>query len=189
MPLERVEVAERRRPEDRRPEAQVRAGEDSVVILAARLEPLDQLGERVDPQTRGEMVVEGRERRAEQDAVVGPTWIRRSEPTPGDLEVKPSGRRIIERRREPPWRTGGPVPLADVGDLHAPSLARGFLYGEVPNPATHPANSSYEVASSSAALECRPRAALGNKSAPPLGAPVEYASGILAGFRPPVRTA
>src|SRR5439155_23604905 len=86
--LERIEIAEARWPEDRWAERQVRSSKHGVVVLV-RYEAVDQLGQRLDSQAPGQMVVERRDRLAEEDAIVGQVAIGGDRPTPGDLEIDP----------------------------------------------------------------------------------------------------
>jgi hypothetical protein len=62
--LEGVEVAQARGPQDRRPERDIARGQDRIVVVATAREPLDKLGERLDPEPSREVVVEGRDRLA-----------------------------------------------------------------------------------------------------------------------------
>ena len=64
MALERVEVAQRRRPEDRRAEREVGGVEHGRVVVVARREPSTRSRERLDPQAAAEVVVERRQRLA-----------------------------------------------------------------------------------------------------------------------------
>jgi hypothetical protein len=69
------------------------------------------------------MVVEGRDRLAVEDPIVGEVRIGRDGPATGDLEVDPVAwsSRIVdfaEARDEPPRRSCWSVGLADVGQLH-----------------------------------------------------------------------
>ena len=65
--LEGVEVAQRRRPQDRRSEAEIGRREHGVVVVdvAAGLEGIDELGQGLDPVPRGQVIVEGRDRGTE----------------------------------------------------------------------------------------------------------------------------
>ena len=114
MALEGVEVADRRRPEDRRPEHELAGWQDCVVIVGARLESFDEVAQGIDAQAAGEMVVEGRQRLPVERRIMGQGRPGRDRPPSRDLEVQPANRRSIrafERRREPPWCPGGRVPL------------------------------------------------------------------------------
>src|SRR5204863_6632566 len=70
--LERIEVAEGRWVEDRRPEPEIAGIEDGLVVtsIAARDETLDELGQRLDPEAAGEVVVQRAYRLAVQDPVM-----------------------------------------------------------------------------------------------------------------------
>ena len=120
MPLERVEVAQRRRSKEGRPEGEVGRLEDGVVVagIAARLEAVEELAERRDPQPPSEQVVERRQRPPVEDAVVGQVRVPGDGPPAGDLEIDPFPTVLIDGRGEPPRRTGRGVVLLDMGDLH-----------------------------------------------------------------------
>ena len=119
--LERVEVADRGRPQDRRPERDVGGGEHGVVVLVARLEAVEQVAQRLDAQPAREVLVEGRHRLAEEDRVVREGGSRADRAPARDLEVEPATRCLpassaaASRHGAP----GGRVSFADVGDLHA----------------------------------------------------------------------
>ncbi len=93
MPLERVEVAERRRPQDRRSEPEVRGLEDSIVRpvpgTAGHGEPVDELAEGLDPEAAVEVIVERCDRLPEQDRVVAPLGVGGQQSSPNHLEVEP----------------------------------------------------------------------------------------------------
>ena len=126
VPLEGVEVTERRRAEDRGAEGEVVGVEDRVVPGGVtRDEPLDQVDERGHAKAAGEMVVEGRDRLAVERAVVGQVRVRADGAPPGDLEVHPARAAGIERRRQAPVGSCGGVSFSDVGETHRPSLAKG----------------------------------------------------------------
>jgi hypothetical protein len=140
MALERVEVAEARWPEDRRTEPEVGGVEDRVVVagvvvagvvvarIVARVDPrdkaLDQLDERLDPETAGEMVVEVRDRLAMDDVIVRQVSIGGDGSPSSDLQVDPMaglGRVTVARpksRRESPRRAGRRVHVAHMRQLH-----------------------------------------------------------------------
>ncbi len=131
--LERIEVAERRRPKDGWPELQIRGIQDRIVVridlaAAGAAGALEQVGERLHPKTAGEVLVEGQDREPEEDAVVGPPLVGGGQPASGDLEVQPGARlrlglgAVTKCRRQPPGRAGRRVSLADVGDSHVGSL-------------------------------------------------------------------
>ena len=71
------------------------------------------------------MLVERRQRLAEEDGVVGEPRIGRDRPAPGDLEVQPpaGALRAVERAGQAPRSAGRGMTLADVGDSHGGSLA------------------------------------------------------------------
>ena len=102
MALEGVEVAHRRRPEDRRPEHELTGRLDGVVVVAARPEPFDEVAQGVDPQAAREMVVEGRHRLAVEHRIVREGGPRAHRASTRNLEVQPATRRLawIERRRQ-----------------------------------------------------------------------------------------
>ena len=131
MLLERVEVAHRRGSQDGRAEGQVRRVQDRVVIgvsrTAGRAKALDQLDQRADPEPSGEVVVEGRDRLAEQDRVVRAARIGGQEPATHDLEVEP-GLSRARRSGEAPRRARRAVSFADVRDPH-PSGRSGRIVG------------------------------------------------------------
>jgi len=120
--LEGIEVAEARRSQDRRPERQVGGVEDRLVLGCGGGVALEQLGQRLDPQAARQVVVQGRDRLAEEDRVVGAAWVLDHQALPRLFEVQP-GHRLrarIARGSQPPGRAGRGVPLADVSDLHRP---------------------------------------------------------------------
>ena len=77
---------------------------------AARHEALDQLAQRLDPQPTREVVVERRDRLAEERRVVGQRRIGGDGAATGDLEIEPARRRLagVERRGEAPGAPAGP---------------------------------------------------------------------------------
>ena len=115
--LEAVSIAKRRWREDRRTEPDRLRVEDRVVVLVACFESVDDVPECSDPKPASQ-----RRRRGSRSAGgTGPIRARASasagdRPTPGRLQVEPPT--VVERRREPPWRAGRRVPLADVGEPH-----------------------------------------------------------------------
>jgi hypothetical protein len=113
--------------QDGRPEGKIRRVQDGVVIgvsrTAGRREALDQLGQPVDPEPSCEVVVEVRDRLAEQDRVVLPPGIRCDEPTPDDVKVEP-GALCTCRGGQAPRRTGRAVTFADVRDPHPGIVSR-----------------------------------------------------------------
>ena len=121
--LEGVEVAQAGRVEDGRPEVQVGRVEDRLVVLLGRDEVVDELAEGGHPQAAGKMRVERRDRPPEDGAVVRPARVGGDQATAGHLEVEPLGRLEVEGRRQPVGRPRRRMALADVGDLHASSLA------------------------------------------------------------------
>ena len=102
--FEGVEVAHRRRPEDRRPEHELTGRLDGVVVLPARLESFDEVAQGVDPQAAREMVVEGRHRLAVERRIVREGGPRAHRASTRNLEVQPATRGLawIERRRQTP---------------------------------------------------------------------------------------
>ncbi len=121
MALERVEVAERGRAEDRGAEGEVIGVEDGVVLrgTAPGGEAVDEIGQGLHAQAARQVVVERRHALAVQHAVVGEVGIGRDRSTAGHLEVDPSGFGI-ERRRQAPFGSCGGVSFADVGETHRP---------------------------------------------------------------------
>ena len=96
----------------------------AVVVLGARLEPLHQVRQCGDPEAAGQVIVEGRDRLAEERGVVGqgrvaPATARRR----ADIEVEPARRRVVERRRQSPRRPGRRVPFPDMGQSHSAAVA------------------------------------------------------------------
>ena len=120
--LERVEVAERRRAKDRRPEAQLACLEDRVVLLrpAARAEPVHQLAQGRHAQPTGQMLVERRHRHPVQNGVMGSVadLQRRRAAGQTSRSIQCSAARRVQCRGQPPRRSGRRVALADVGDPH-----------------------------------------------------------------------
>ena len=110
--LEGVEVAEVSAAEDRRAESQGRCVHRLVGVRR------QQVGQGVHAQAGGEVRVEGRDRLAEKDAVVGAAGLGGDERAPSGLEVEPARAFGVERGGEAPRRAGGSVALPDVGDLH-----------------------------------------------------------------------
>jgi len=139
--LEGVEVAQRWRPQDRRPEDEVPGREHRLVsvVRVARREAINEVAERLDAEPAGQKRVERRDRLSMQRRVVGEVGPSRDSAPPGDLEVQPCDRFLgappiaaTERRREPPRRTSRTVPLADVRDLHASeSIGRPTAAGSI----------------------------------------------------------
>ena len=121
--LEGVEVAQARRVEDGRPEGEVGRVEDRLVVLLGRDEVVDKLAEGGHPQAAGEMRIERRDRPPEDRAVMRATRVGGDQATAGNLEVEPLGCFEVEGRRQPVGRPRRRMALADVGDLHAASLA------------------------------------------------------------------
>ena len=97
---------------------------DGVVLpgSASRDEALDELREGLDPQSGGEVVVEGRHRAAVQRAVVGEVGVGGDRPAARDLEVGPACSAGVERGGEAPWGAGRRVSFADVGEAHRPEV-------------------------------------------------------------------
>ena len=124
--LEGVEVAERRRPQDRRPEGEIR-----LVQARPRHRRPARRRRAAKPSTsspsasirrpRASTLVEGRERLPEEDRVVRPPRIGGDEPPPDDLEVQP---RALASAPPPPAARAprGAVALANMADPHARSL-------------------------------------------------------------------
>ena len=121
--FERIEVSQRWRLQDRRPEPKPGRVEDRVVV-AVRIGPVravgprnegpHQLRERLDPHARGKVRVECRDRRAVEDGVMGEPLVGGHPPPSGDLEIEPARGLFawIERRSQPPRRTRRPVQLS-----------------------------------------------------------------------------
>ena len=127
MALEGVEVAQRRRAQDRRPEGEVGGAEDGRVVVIARLEPVDEVAQRLDPEAAREVVVERRERASVDGGVV----LERRSGADGapTARTSRSSQRAgaspgVERDGQSPARTRRREPLADVGDLHAAEFIR-----------------------------------------------------------------
>ena len=73
-----------------------------------------------DAQAAREMIIERRDRLAEEWIVVGQPAVPAREPPSPDLEVEPALGLLapVERPREPPPDAGRGMPLANVGDSH-----------------------------------------------------------------------
>jgi hypothetical protein len=125
MTLERVEIAEGWRAENRRAEHQVAILRDGVVIRLSRAETLNEVAKRLDPETGFEQIVERRERSAVEDAVVGEPGIGPDRATPSGFELQPSRRgAVAQRGNQAPRRAGRAVPIANMGELHRRSEDR-----------------------------------------------------------------
>jgi hypothetical protein len=143
MALECVEVAQRGGPKDRRAEHEILVCQDGIVVVAARLEVLDEVPHRLDAEAGSEEIVERSERPAMEDAVVRQLWIGRDRAASGDLELDPRLRCPIPgrpaRRNETPRGPGRTVPIADVREPHrsggATDRARSWVAGVVSGPA------------------------------------------------------
>ena len=85
---------------------------------SAGLEPVEELGQGRDAQPAGEVVVERRDRLAEEGGVVGAFRASGDDPAASDLQVEPAGRWVVEGRRQPPRRAGRGVAFAHVGQPH-----------------------------------------------------------------------
>ena len=120
MAFEGIEVAQRRRPEDRWTKDEIGCVQDGRVIVVTRFEAVDQVAQRLDAKPAGEMVVERRQRSPVDSRVMLEHRTGADGPPSGDLEVQPAPGRItrVERGSEPPGCAGGCELLADVGDLH-----------------------------------------------------------------------
>jgi hypothetical protein len=137
MALERVEIAQARGPQDRRPECQVFGVEHRIVVLVPRPEALDQLGQGLDAKAAAQVVVERRDRLPEEEAIVGELRVGRDRAAPRDLQVDPAPAVGVEGRDEPPRGTDRPGPLSGVGDLHRRSTRAGCIGRSVGH---HPPN-------------------------------------------------
>ena len=116
MLLEAVAVAERRRREDGRPEAQAVGVQDRVIVLIARLELIDHLAIRSNADPASETVVERGDRLAEQGCVVLERRVSGDRPPSRGLQIEPPI--VRQRNGEPPRRTCRGMPLADMGEPH-----------------------------------------------------------------------
>ena len=122
VPLERVEVPQRRGTKDRRTERQIVDGEDGLVLVrfASRFEALQHRPQGLDTEARGQVVVERRDRPPEHRLVVGELGLRRNGAPPGNLEVEPALRGLagVKCGRQPPRNAGWGMALSDVGEPH-----------------------------------------------------------------------
>ena len=90
--LERVEVPDGWRPQDRRTERQLARGQDRVVIVIAGLEALEDVPQCLHAQAASEVIVEGGQGRPMQDAVVREARIGLGQPAvarPPDRAIEP----------------------------------------------------------------------------------------------------
>ena len=120
MSLERVEVAQRRRLEDRRTEPHIFGLEDGVVIFVARHEPVEQVAQGVDPQPASDVIVEGRDRTAMERRIVlegGPDSDRAPA---GNIKVQPArwSLRLLKARCQSPGGTRWSIRQPNMRDLH-----------------------------------------------------------------------
>ena len=133
MTLERVEVPQGWRSQDRRAEVQVEVGEDSLVLVrfAPRFEALRHRPQRLDAEAGGKVVVECRDRSPEHRLVVGELGLRRNGAPTRNLEVEPAFRGVtgVQRGRQPPRNAGWGVVLPDVGEPH---VSDGWRTSSVP---------------------------------------------------------
>lgn len=91
-----------------------------IVILVGRFEAVGDLGQRLDAHAAREVIVERRDRLAEEHAVVGQPLVAVDLSAARQLEVQPARALVVECRVEPVWRSGRGMALAGVGDLHWP---------------------------------------------------------------------
>jgi len=95
------------------------------VVILSRAEALNEVAKRLDPETGVEEIVEGRERSAVEDTVVGQRGIGRHRATPSGFELQPSRRgAVAQRGDQAPWSAGRAVPIANMGELHRRSEDR-----------------------------------------------------------------
>ena len=127
MALKRVEVAQARGTQDRRPELETLGLEDRVVIVSGRLVGIEDIPQGLDAEAACEMVVKGGDRSAEESRIVGTAEILGQEAAPGDLEIEPAHRRrsISQPRGETPRAARRRELLAHVGNPHGPGVYGG----------------------------------------------------------------
>jgi hypothetical protein len=121
MTLVSISIADRRSGEDRRPEHEVRLPPDGVVVVAADLKPLEQLGQGRDPKAARQVIVQRGDRLPEQDSVMRPLRTCGRGSASGRLQVEPARWRVVKGNGEPPGRSGGSMSFANVGESQRPS--------------------------------------------------------------------
>ena len=118
MAFEGIEVAQARRPQDRRAEVDDARRQDRLVIGLGSGVALDDLGERLDAKAARKVIVQRGDGLPEEGRVVRLLRILHDQALARLLEVEPVLCGGVARCRKPPGRASRCIALANVRDLH-----------------------------------------------------------------------